>query len=316
MTLTRFDLDSESAIDMRAGSNTALTGTYCKLSSGGNIAILASSTAGTMTLTNNDISSIGFIQKSGTGSLDVQSSTLTNASRISHTGARNALVLRCTMGALGYILPSSTGPAGVQDIVQYCDIGTGGSVGLSATGAAANTLTYCTVQGSASAINISGTSTGQSVTSNTVTDNSVLTIINSVACGVVYNSFRSNAIVQISGATAAQQMYYNDVSNGSTLSLTNNTVASSTQYNNIRSAGQLQISAASTAVQSCSIEQGTVSSTGGSLTRVKKSLSGTLVTATFTCSDIVHELNTNTTLTANNTARATRLGVTNTLPLI
>jgi hypothetical protein len=106
------------------------------------------------------------------------------------------------------------------------------------------------------------------------------------------------------------------VGESSQLNLTNKTVAASVQFNNLRSAGQLNMSAAAGSATYCSIEHGPVTSTGGTLQYVKKSLSGTLNTNTRACANIVHESGVSVTLTVANTARATRIGVTNTAPLL
>jgi hypothetical protein len=316
MTLTRFDLDSEGAISIAAGANFNFTGAYSKFSGGGYFTGAATATAGDVTFNNNVLSSSGFVQKTGTGVLSVGGCNISNTSRILLQGARNLNAIYNNLSALGYLISNATGPAGIADAVQYNNISAGGSISLTAAGAATNTLYYNIVQGSSSAINLSGTTTGWTVVSNTAADNSIVTIANSVAGTMNYNNFSSNAVVQVTAATAAQDVRYNTVSNASSLLLGSKSVASTTYYNSIRSAGQLQLNAAAGNASVCSIEQGSVTSTGGTLNRVKKSLAGTLNTNTQVCDNIVHETTAATTLTANNTGRATRLGVTNTLPLI
>jgi hypothetical protein len=316
MTLTRFDLDSESVVSTAAGANFNFTGAYSKFSGGGYFTGAATATAGDVTFNSNVLSSLGFVQKTGTGVLSVVGCNISNTSRVLLQGARNLTAIYNNLSALGYIVSNATGPAGIADVVQYNNISAGGAINLTAAGAAVNTLNNNTVQGMSSAINLSGTTTGWGIASNKVTDLSAVTIANSVAGNMNHNSFSSNAIVQVTAATAAQTIMYNNVANASSLVLLNNTAVASVNYNNIRSAGRLELSAAAAGAQVCSIEQGFVTSTGGTLNRVKKSLAGTLNTNTRVCDNIVHETTAATTLTANNTGRATRLGVTNTLPLI
>jgi hypothetical protein len=312
----RLDIDSEGFVSTSVGANTALTIVATKISSGAYVN-MATTASGTASVASTSLNSGGFIGKSGAGTLTVQAANITGTGRVNHTGGRGLSVANATLSNIGRIDGTATGPAATVDIVQYATVTDYGVVTLSATGAATNQLLYSSIMGVSASATFSGTTTGHVVSRLTLLNGTFSSANNTVAQPNCFANTASNfGNIVISGCTAAQDVRYNSVGESSQLNLTNKTVAASVQFNNLRSAGQLNMSAAAGSATYCSIEHGPVTSTGGTLQYVKKSLSGTLNTNTRACANIVHESGVSVTLTVANTARATRIGVTNTAPLL
>jgi len=115
--------------------------------------------------------------------------------------------------------------------------------------------------------------------------------------------------VQFTNLTAGANVFcrHSRIGEGSTVTISNKTVTGGLDRSSITCGGSLVVSGAYGLVANASIMHGQViaDGAGGSVTRLRKSLTGTLTLGAFIHTDIVHESSNATTLTTANINRAT-----------
>jgi hypothetical protein len=319
LTVSSTNIATACGVSTAVGSDTATNIQFCEFTSGanGSASVLATSTGGTFSMTYSNCSNGGFTQKTGTGNLNISQCMFQGTGRVVHAGARALTVTSSTFSDRFIFTHNSTTVGDVPDSITNCNFSAGGAVNMTATGAVANQMATCDISQS-STVGIGGTTTGAVITTLKLSGGSIASFNNNTAAMplCVSNDITATSTLTVTGNTAAKDIRNNTVRNTSTLSITGNTVAANVHGNDISALGQLQLTAAAGNTRFNSVSQGFVQSSGGTLEYSNKTLASTWNTDVFNVSECIHETNAATTLTADNTARATRLGVTNTLPLI
>jgi hypothetical protein len=310
---TRFSGYSGAVFNAAAGSNTPSTLTGTEVHEGSNIVINASSTAGTLVMFTSHLLNWTIIQKQGIGNLQITDSRIDGDSRVTLTNTRGLTVTRCSFGELSQITQSGTGA--VVDNLIDSTAHTRGRYQFAATGAAANTLSYCEVYGLGGNIITSGTSTGQAM--NRVKANgSTITLTNNIANSYNNITVYDGSTMTVNGLLATKAVNNVFIRTASTFNMTACTVAGNIDTV-IADAGAINVTnTAGTGIGLYARDSGTITFNGGTSTRVSKVGAGTITTNNFVHNNVYACTFLNHNLTANNANRASYTGLVSSVPLI
>lgn len=315
ITLTRTKLDASSTIAVAAGAGGVLSATGLTSEHSGTINITAGSTAGNITLNNVKFASNGLIQKSGTGVINATHLTLSDQGRILSSGTRGLSFTRVNASELSTI-QSTNATSVATDAMTDVRLTTRASVNFSASGAAANSVLYTTIEGAAAALNISGTNTGGVIQRANCNGGTITFANNTVAATVDIADINNTSHLMLQNMTVSKTISYVTANNQSSVTILNptgvgnHTLLQAENFSNITING----TAASSAYLHAR-NRGSITQNGGAVTGMIKEMTGAITTGNFTHSHVFMCSPVSITLTAANNSRATYLGVTSTVPL-
>ncbi len=309
---TRYSAFSNSSFNANTSSAGTVTLTGTSSDNSSQIFKTATSTAGNMSITTSTLTNSAIIQQTGTGNLNISDTELPSKSRVVLTNTRSLTITRGDFHNLTQITQSGTGA--VVDSIVDSETGTRATIALSSTGAGGHLLNYCRVQGLGGIFNVSGTSTSQ-VFNRVKADAGTYNFTNNT----VANTYSNMTIMD--GATATFQNMavtknFNNVQifNASFLNVNAPTGTGLIQNISARDSATININGTAGAGNGIyAKERGVVTFNGGSCTDISKQMNGTLTTGNFIHNNVVVINPISVTLTANNTNRASYLGV-NVLP--
>ena len=314
MTGTRFNATSGAAINFNAAAIGVATLTGTRFSEAAQLNVTATSTAGNVTITNSHVGTTSLLTKSGTGVMTISNTDILSNSRVTVSNTRGISIGGGQFTNLTQINQSGTGT--VTDVLTDCYGDTRGVYNLSSSGAAAHNLSYCKVSGFGANLNISGTSSGQSI-SRVKADASTYNFASNVANTYTNMSLVDGTTCTFQNMTVAKNFNNVQGRNGSFITVTNPTGAGAIQNVLADNAGTINITGTAGVGSTITArDSGTITFDGGSANRVTKQMIGTLTTGAFTHTNVVMINPVSQVLTANNTGRSSYLGVVSSVPLI
>ena len=236
---------------------------------------------------------------------------LDTASTVTLSNTRSYNISSTTILGSGISL---TGSNAITDIIQLCYFALGAAISLACSGAA-NTLQRCTVIGSASSIQILGTSGA-----------ALYNRVNALSGGSVVQSNLSNALtltqcfvsagssINLQNCAAGQNMQYIYVERQGSLTVnkTTNNVIQAVRVDN----ASFTINATTGNIINATVNGGSLVINDGVISGMTKMMAGTLTINTGTQSNIWYQSPVNKTITASNTNRAEYLGLVSAVPLV
>jgi hypothetical protein len=311
MSMTGTNIRSTAFARTLAGSNVpSFTLNYSNLQDSSYVSINAAATAGSVSINYTTLTSNSFIDKSGTGVLNVTNSMLSGYGRIQLSGVRSLNVNTSFLTNTGRVLSGAAGGAGITDIFQFSSCQDYGVIHFNATGAAANQILYSSVRGNTGNITFSGTNRGTVVSRMTVDNGNVTFANNTVAFPTIIDiGVRDQGTLNVSGCTAAQDIRYSTVQSYGRWNITNKSVAAQNFGVDVSANGTFTSRDAAGNCYYVAVRHGTINHNGGVLTTAIKEMSGTLTTGAFNHTNIQHRVNGSKTLTVANTSRADYQGL-------
>lgn len=245
------------------------------------------------------------------GALTMTGCLLDTASTVTLSNTRSYNISSTTILGSGISL---TGSNAITDIIQLCYFALGAAISLACSGAA-NTLQRCTVIGSASSIQILGTSGA-----------ALYNRVNALSGGSVVQSNLSNALtltqcfvsagssINLQNCAAGQNMQYIYVERQGSLTVnkTTNNVIQAVRVDN----ASFTINATTGNIINATVNGGSLVINDGVISGMTKMMAGTLTINTGTQSNIWYQSPVNKTITASNTNRAEYLGLVSAVPLV
>lgn len=312
LAMSGVDMSGGSNVNVNIGSNCPTTIIGTTLGSGCNIGVAASATAGTLSVSNCALSTSGFIDKAGIGTMNVNSSTFMGSGRVQQTATnvRNLSVTGALLSNVGRLVQAATAGAGVTDSVIYSSLTDYGFISLTATGAAGNQIAYSSIRGITANVTIAGTNTGAAISRLTV-DNGLVAFTSNVAMPNILDiGVRDQGSWTVQNCTADRDMRYSTIQSYGRWLFSACTVAGAVSGVTVQSQGNLTHSGAAGAALHVVVELGgTIAHNGGTLSNAYKRMAGTLTTGAFNHSNIGHEAAVSKTLTVANASRVDYQGL-------
>jgi hypothetical protein len=310
---TRFQMDRAGVISCQNGATGTITLTNTKIDNAGSINILSSATAGNSSITSSLIDGASFIQKQGTGVINISNLDMKSSARVLLLGTKNLNLSRVTMNNVANITSNSTA-VGISDAITDCSLFDRSNISFTATGG--NSMLYNTLYGIGGSMNMTGTTNGFTL-QQCVADNGAFSIVNNTVSNSLTLSHSINgSTITITGMTVTKSMNYFIAENNSSITINNPTGAGSHSYLSAINNSNITVSGASTSSNRLmAMNGGGINQNGGSSTNVTKQMANTLTTGNFNHSNIIMISPTSRTLTGANTSRSEYLGVVSSTPL-
>lgn len=317
MTVTRSIVEWASNIVWANWSAWTMTVTDTRVFGSGSIQKLAWSTAGTMNINQwTVVASSWFIYHNGTWNLTVSQASIDSASRIYVTSwNRNYSLTRVNWREVAQIILNWTG-AWITDTIFDTNVDSRWQINFSATWATTNNLQYSKVSWLSWSINVSWTSSGQTIQRSQAIDWSIN--INNCTVAMVHD-FLVNSwswSITIKNLAVAKPVSYATTMTGWNINITG-TVAWSVTRLTASTNATINVTWVTWTVNSVDVSEWIVTINGWTThTNITKRMNSTLTTGNFTTNNIIHISNVNKTMTANNTWRADYLWVVSSVPII
>ena len=290
VSINRSVIDANSLIQTTTGSTSSLT--------------LNNSTIRGSTTINITAASLG-------ANLTLDACLMDTAASITMSNNRSCNISSTTILGSGISL---TGSNAITDIIQLCYFALGAAISLACSGAA-NTLQRCTVIGSASNIQILGTSGAalynrvNALSGGSVVQNNLGNALTLTQCFV-----SAGSTINLQNCAAGQNMQYIYVERQGSLTVnkTTNNVIQAVRVDN----ASFTINATTGNIINATVNGGSLVINDGVISGMTKMMAGTLTINTGTQSNIWYQSPVNKTITASNTNRAEYLGLVSAVPLV
>lgn len=316
VSAVRFSAYANSSLVLTNGAVGVGSFTGTELSNASSINISGTSTAGNTTVSTCHLSGNSNITKSNTGLLNITSCEFNSQSRCIFNSVRGLSVTRTSLSNLSTINATSTAGAGVNDNISDVSIDARATINFSATGATANSVLYTKNTGLSGSINISGTTSANTMQRCYVL-NSTISMTNNTASNTLDLSVAENqGNITISGMTTTKNFAYLNAKNIANINITNPTGAGGINFLFAENGGSITVQGTATTTQYLyARNQGAINHNGGQAINITKEMVGTITTGNFNHSNLFMISPTSITLTGANANRTTYLGVVSSVPL-
>lgn len=266
------------------------------------MSILGAVGGGTLSINSSYLMSGSSMYKRTVGGVGVSNSVISNGSLIDNQSGDRGFSITGTTVSAGTVLGLATGAA-LTDTILDSTITNKGNIVLRATGATANQVVRCVVNGVQAAIDIRGTSSGQIISDSTL-DNANFNILDCpVAMTHTQNQLSSIGSITLNNVTANKPVQSCSVRNSATIRVQAATVAGAITSIDCTNGGTYDSTATAGTANRVLVTNGRVFHNGGNLLNCEKSGQGTLITGAFNHDNIMYDHWLPQTLTVANSNR-------------
>lgn len=302
-------LENASRIDKRNGATGTALISYGKLQNNSNIDLTATS-ANSFSMVASSLTERASLSKSGTGTLNINSTRFSTTSRLAHSALGNLSISNGSFDNFVQINHAVT-TAGFTDSLFECFGSTRSQWNINGTRTGNNLLRWVEAHGLNAQISVSGTTSNQNI-NRLIANNGTFNMTNQpVAFGLISNiEVSSVATFTISNNTVSKSLNGIRVASGGAVNITGCTAVGSISLIDVNSGSIYTATGPMVNADGITVTaRGRYTQNGGSSSNVFKSMSSTLTSGNFTHSNIGHHTGTSKTLTANNTNRTDHMGL-------
>lgn len=270
---------------------------------------------GPITISDSVLSSLVTVSQSSNQNLYMDRCSVYNGSAIRCNKERGMTIVDVTLSNNAFI--ESNGVGGMEDSISKVTLLNGGHIWFNTTASIApNTIANITIDGENAYISISGSTYGQ-IFRDSYIDNSVVNLVDVTGASTfTHLNLQSNSTFSLTNVAVRRDFYYIELSCASNLSMFNSVVPGTVSVLNVTNGSNINFLSNTDTVDHVEVSNTTATFDAKATSRVVIKNSSSFSDGGFDCVDVTYISPVSFTCTANNSSRATYLGITSSLPVI